>query len=75
MITMRNAGAVETEVAKRVGIETGAADLAIDHTEIETGVESGMWTVDIEAIDERGGRVVTAIVIARTATDVVREMT
>ena len=39
---MKNAEAVETEVAKRVGIETGAADLAIDHTEIETGVESGI---------------------------------
>jgi hypothetical protein len=69
----RNAEAVETEVAKRVGTETGAADPATDHTEIETGVESGMLTVAIEVIGERGGRVVTVIVIATTGTDVVRE--
>jgi hypothetical protein len=74
MIMMRSAGAVGTEVVKKVGIETGVADLATDPTEIETGVESGMGMVDIEVIDEKEGRAATAIVIARTGTDVVREM-
>jgi hypothetical protein len=71
MIMMKNAEAVETEVARRVGIETGAADLETDHTETETGVESGISMVDTEAIVERGARVI-AIAIERTVTDVVR---
>jgi hypothetical protein len=73
MIMKKSAGAVETEVVKRVEIKTGVADLATDHTGIETGVESETWMVGIEAIDGRGGRVATAIVIVKTETNVVRE--
>ena len=58
---------------KRVGTETGAADLATDRTETETGAGSAMWMVGIEVIDERGERAATVIPIARTGTDVVRE--
>ena len=74
MITTSGAGLVETELVKRVGTETGAADLATDHTETETGVESGMWMVAIEVIDGRGVRVATVTAIAKTETDVVSEM-
>lgn len=74
MITTSDAGLVGTELVKRVGTETGAADLATDHTETETGVESETWMVAIEVSDGKWVIVATVIAIAKTETDVVSEM-
>jgi hypothetical protein len=67
VITTKNVGVVETEVAKRVGTSP-----ATGHTEID--VENGTEMVVIEATDVRGQGVIPVIVNAMTGTDVAREM-